>query len=77
MTLSPHENWVRGVIFHPTNKYLISCSDDKSIRITDLKVRQLAVLVTFLHFFAPAIFYLCQVQLSWHVVSRMAAARER
>ena len=33
-----HENWVRGVIFHPSGKYIISCSDDKSIRVLDIKV---------------------------------------
>jgi len=30
-----HDNWVRGIAFHPTGKYLYSCSDDKSIRVWD------------------------------------------
>jgi len=36
MTLKGHENWVRSVLFHPCGRYLISCGDDKSIRIWDL-----------------------------------------
>ena len=32
-----HDNWVRGVVFHPSFKYIISCSDDRSIRILDIK----------------------------------------
>jgi len=35
ITLSGHDNWVRDVTFH-TNGLLISCSDDKSIRIWNL-----------------------------------------
>ena len=38
-----HENWVRGVLLHSSGKYIISCSDDKSIRVFDIKVRLLAV----------------------------------
>ena len=37
MTFPSHENWVRCVIFHPSGKYIISCSDDKTIRIMDIK----------------------------------------
>lgn len=32
-----HDNWVRGVQFHPSGKYLLSVSDDKSIRVWDLQ----------------------------------------
>lgn len=32
-----HDNWVRSVQFHPSGKYLISTSDDKSIKVWDLK----------------------------------------
>mmetsp|Transcript_10521 Transcript_10521/g.20215 ORF Transcript_10521/g.20215 Transcript_10521/m.20215 type:complete len:414 (-) Transcript_10521:160-1401(-) len=32
-TLTGHDNWVRGVAFHPSGKFLYSCSDDKSIRV--------------------------------------------
>jgi len=37
LTLIGHDNWVRGVEFHPNGQHLISISDDKSIRIWDLK----------------------------------------
>jgi len=37
LTLVGHDNWVRGVHFHPSGNHLISVSDDKSIRIWDLK----------------------------------------
>ena len=37
-TFTAHENWVRSVVFHPSYKYIISCSDDKTIRILDIKV---------------------------------------
>jgi platelet-activating factor acetylhydrolase IB subunit alpha len=36
MTLTGHDNWVRGVLFHAGGRYLLSCSDDKSIRVWDL-----------------------------------------
>ena len=32
----PHTNWVRGCLIHPTGNYIISCSDDKSIRVLDI-----------------------------------------
>ncbi|KAI9816131.1 MAG: protein with putative role during mitosis [Thelocarpon impressellum] len=35
-TLVGHDNWVRGLLFHPGGKYLLSVSDDKSIRCWDL-----------------------------------------
>jgi len=37
MVFTAHENWVRGVVIHPSGKYIISCSDDKSIRVMDIK----------------------------------------
>lgn len=36
MTLAGHDNWVRAVVFHPGGKYLLSVSDDKSLRCWDL-----------------------------------------
>lgn len=36
MTLNGHDNWVRAVVFHPGGKYLLSVSDDKTIRVWDL-----------------------------------------
>ncbi|PYH66436.1 WD40 repeat domain-containing protein [Aspergillus vadensis CBS 113365] len=35
-TLVGHDNWVRGLLFHPGGKYLISVADDKTIRCWDL-----------------------------------------
>ena len=35
-TLLGHDNWVRGLVFHPGGKYLISVSDDKTLRCWDL-----------------------------------------
>lgn len=36
-TLMGHDNWVRGLVFHPGGKYLISVSDDKTLRCWDLE----------------------------------------
>ena len=38
MTFRAHENWVRGVVVHPSGNYVLSCGDDRSIRIFDIKV---------------------------------------
>jgi platelet-activating factor acetylhydrolase IB subunit alpha len=35
-TLLGHDNWVRGLVFHPGGKFLISVSDDKTLRCWDL-----------------------------------------
>ena len=35
-TLSGHDNWVRSLVFHAGGKYLLSASDDKTIRCWDL-----------------------------------------
>jgi len=35
-TLTGHDNWIRSLVFHPGGKYLLSCSDDKTIRCWDL-----------------------------------------
>jgi platelet-activating factor acetylhydrolase IB subunit alpha len=38
MTFRAHENWVRGVMVHPSGNYVLSCGDDRSIRVFDIKV---------------------------------------
>lgn len=35
-TIIGHDNWVRGLVFHPGGKYVISVSDDKTLRVWDL-----------------------------------------
>ncbi|KAH8890303.1 dynein regulator [Thozetella sp. PMI_491] len=35
-TLVGHDNWVRGLAFHPGGKYLLSVADDKTLRCWDL-----------------------------------------
>jgi platelet-activating factor acetylhydrolase IB subunit alpha len=35
-TLVGHDNWVRGLVFHPGGKYLLSVADDKTLRCLDL-----------------------------------------
>ena len=32
-----HDNWVRGLKFHPGGKFLLSASDDKTLRVWDIK----------------------------------------
>lgn len=36
MTLVGHDNWVRALVFHPGGQYLLSASDDKTLRCWDL-----------------------------------------
>lgn len=36
-TLAGHDNWVRGITFHPGGKYMLTASDDKTVRIWDIK----------------------------------------
>lgn len=35
-TLIGHDNWIRAILFHPGGRYLLSVSDDKTIRCWDL-----------------------------------------
>lgn len=37
---SVHENWVRSVLVHPSGAFILSASDDRSIRVFDMKVRR-------------------------------------
>lgn len=50
-TFIGHDNWVRGVVFHPGGKYIISASDDKTLRIWDIRnIRCFKKLEAHLHF---------------------------
>jgi len=31
-----HDGWVRAALFHPSGAYIVSCGDDKSIRVWDM-----------------------------------------
>jgi len=35
-TIRGHDNWIRDVLFHPSGKYILSCSDDRTVRVWDL-----------------------------------------
>ncbi|CAI4232450.1 unnamed protein product [Auanema sp. JU1783] len=35
-----HDNWVRGLKFHPKGKYLLSVADDKTLRIWEIAARR-------------------------------------
>lgn len=35
-TLVGHDNWIRGITFHPGGRYLVSVADDKTMRCWDL-----------------------------------------
>ncbi|CAM9099787.1 unnamed protein product [Chrysoparadoxa australica] len=40
MSLEDHNNWVRCVRWHPSGAYVLSCSDDRSLRVFDVKTGQ-------------------------------------
>jgi platelet-activating factor acetylhydrolase IB subunit alpha len=63
-TLVGHDNWVRGVLFHPGGKYLVSVSDDKTMRVWDLRNRRCCKTIeahthfcTSLGIYPPLIYY--------------------
>ena len=47
--LRGHDNWVRSLLFHPSGRFLYSCSDDKTIRIWDCKSGRSAKVLTDAH----------------------------
>lgn len=75
-TLIGHDNWVRGVVFHPGGKYIISASDDKTLRVWDIRnKRNMKTLDAHSHFCtslgkAPCIYYLT-ASLASEIVSVM------
>jgi len=36
LSQAAHDNWVRGILFHPGGKHLLSVSDDKTLRVWDI-----------------------------------------
>ena len=49
ITLRGHDNWVRSVLFHPSGRFICSCSDDKSVRVWDCKSGRTAKSLTDAH----------------------------
>ena len=49
MTFTAHENWVRGLAFHPAGKYLFSAAEDRTVRVFDLKERRCVRTITSAH----------------------------
>ena len=49
VVLRGHDNWVRGLLFHPSGRYLYSCADDKTIRIWDCKTARAAKVLVDAH----------------------------
>ena len=35
-----HENWVKGVVIHPSGNYIVSAGDDRTIRVFDIKANR-------------------------------------
>ena len=44
-----HDNWVRSVVFHSSGKYIISSSDDKSIRLWSIQLARSAKTISEAH----------------------------
>lgn len=46
-----HDNWVRGVLFHPGGRFIVSCADDKTLRTWDYKNKRcMKTLIAHEHF---------------------------
>lgn len=49
MQFEGHDNWVRALAFHPGGRFLYSSSDDKSVRLWDLRARQNSLKISNAH----------------------------
>ena len=57
-TLVGHDNWVRGLLFHPGGKFIVSVADDKTLRIWDIKnKRNMKTLEAHQHFITTLDFH--------------------
>lgn len=54
-TFEGHDNWVRGLVFHPNGRHLLSVSDDKTMRAWDLESGKLVRTIVAHTHFATAI----------------------
>lgn len=41
LSLKGHDNWIQGMAFHPSGRFLVTVSDDKTMRIWDLATAKL------------------------------------
>lgn len=41
LALKGHDNWIQGMAFHPSGRFLVTVSDDKTMRIWDLATAKL------------------------------------
>ena len=48
-TFVGHDNWVNDLVFHPSGKFLLSVSDDKTIRVWDLSHGRIHQKMTNIH----------------------------
>ena len=57
-----HDNWVRGVLFHSGGKFILSCADDKTLRVWDFKNKRcMKTLNAHEHFVTSLGMYCCAV----------------
>lgn len=64
-----HDNWVRGVLFHSGGKFILSCADDKTLRVWDYKNKRcMKTLNAHEHFVTSLGMYLCGGALVQHGV---------
>jgi len=59
-----HDNWIRGVVFHPGGKAIISVSDDKALKVWDYRNTRCAKTLEVHSHFATCMGKLC---INWNV----------